>query len=226
MLPSCCSTSFFFFFPFFLSNWRFLWSKVQSLLSARQPLSLWRMPLATQVCWLEFACCEQGSVGVSWLAQKVTKKLYKCQHLFLMISCCFHLFTYHTAISYNPTKLREGLNEAISPFFCSWKPLQQLLLSFAGKIHLFEACKFAVCQLLSGSLWTGKSLLNSVSHCCPLQPYQNALQISVSLDYRVQLKRRKGTKMGNLLQRYLVSSGDLMFLAPSVCNEEFFPQTS
>lgn len=63
--------------------------EVLLFLSARQPLSLWRMPLTTQVCWLEFACCEQGSLGVSCLSQKVTKKLYKCQHLFLVITAAY-----------------------------------------------------------------------------------------------------------------------------------------
>lgn len=30
-------------------------------------------------------------------------------------------------------------------------------------------------------------------------------------------------KMGDLLKKYLFSGGGLIFLAPGVCNEEFFP---
>lgn len=163
------------FFSFLFKGFCDLWEiaklclEMLLFLSARQPLSLRRKTLATRVCWLEFACCEQGCVGVSCLSQKVTKKLYKCQHLFLMISCCSHLFTYPTVISHNPAKLREELNEAHIPIFPFLKATLTASFVFCRSelVHL-QACKFAVCQLLSCSLWTGKSIPNSVSHCCPL----------------------------------------------------------
>lgn len=45
-------------------------------------------------------------------------------------------------------------------------------------------------------------------------------------DYRYSIRKGKSTKMGDLFKRYLFSGGGLMFLAPGICNEEFFPKAS
>lgn len=106
-------------------------------------------------CFVCF-CSEQGCAGVSHLSKKVAKKLYKYQHLSSMISCCSHLSSYCTAISHNPARLREGLNPARIPILPFLQAAWTASLEFCGsELGHLQTCKFAVCQLLSCSLWAG-----------------------------------------------------------------------
>lgn len=157
------------FFSFFISNWRFLWS----LWSFQAPPRIAVIPECQAATFTVEDATHHSSLlaGVCLLCARLfccLLPLPESYHetlqmptYFLNDNCCFHPFTCNTATSHNPTELREELNEACIPIFPFICVLQ------VRDVHL-QACKLAVWQMLSCSLWTGKSLLNSASHCYPL----------------------------------------------------------
>lgn len=121
MLPSCCSVLFF-FSPFFLTEGFCDLCEVAKALprSAVIPecqAAAFTVEDATCHLSLLAGLCLLWARLCWWLLPLPECYPYKCQHLFLTISCCFRLFTYHTAISHNPTKQRGEQNEAHIPIF-------------------------------------------------------------------------------------------------------------